>query len=274
MKHSLAMPAASLLCLSLTVLAPAPARAQGATDAWRWEAAVYGWLPGMRGHTEFPSGASGPTFDISTEDMLDALKMAAMGSLGGKKGRWGFWTDFVYSDVGGSKQQTRDVSLGGQGLPANLSANLALDMKSVFWTLAGTYEMAQSATNTTDLLFGTRLADIRETLSWSINGSIAGTDLPSQSGSARVDMTHWDAVMGVKGVAYLDAQRRWLLPYYLDVGAGESKLTWQANLGIGYRFDWGTTVLSWRYLDYEMKSGVPIRDVSLSGVLLGVAFQW
>jgi len=36
----------------------------------------------------------------------------------------------------------------------------------------------------------------------------------------------WDAVVGVRGHA--DLNRRWYLPYHLDVGAGQSELTWQA----------------------------------------------
>ncbi|MBN8507239.1 MAG: hypothetical protein J0L57_01360 [Burkholderiales bacterium] len=265
---------AILLAAGLAASSPMPSRAQADADAWKWELAVYGWFPGISATTSFPTGASGPSIDISADSVIDALKFAAMGSFGGKKGKWGFWSDFVYSDVGGSKQQSRDFSLGGQGIPANLSANLVLDMKSVFWTMAGTYELAATPANTTDLLFGARLADIRETLSWSVNGSIAGTGLPGQSGSVQVDMSNWDAIVGVKGVAYLDAERRWLVPYYLDIGTGQSQFTWQANLGIGYRFDWGATVLSWRYLDYEMKSGVPIQSMSMSGPLLGLAWRW
>ena len=274
MKSPFAVPAASLLCVSLTALTPVAVQAQTSPDAWQWEGAVYGWFPSIGVQTEFPSGGSGPTVNVSADTMIDSLKMAAMGSFGGKKGQWGFWTDFAYSDVGGSKKQTRDFSLGSQGLPGSLSANLALDIKSMFWTLAGTYEVAKSATNTSDFLFGTRLADIRETLNWSVNGDIGGAGLFGQSGSARVDMSHWDAVIGVKGVAYIDSQRKWLVPYYVDIGTGQSKLTWQANLGVGYRFDWGTTVLSWRYLDYQMKSGIPISNIGMSGLLLGVAFQF
>jgi len=47
----------------------------------------------------------------------------------------------------------------------------------------------------------------------------------------------WDVVIGVRGHANLN--RQWYLPYQLDIGAGQSDLTWQAAGGIGYRFDWG-----------------------------------
>lgn len=45
-------------------------------------------------------------------------------------------------------------------------------------------------------------------------------------------------------------------------------------MGIGYRFDWGAVIASWRYLDYQMKSSSPIDSMTLSGPLLGVAFTF
>ena len=147
-------------------------------------------------------------------------------------------------------------------------------MKTLILTGAGTYNLASSAENTTDVLFGVRFADIRETLSWSLAGNIGSLPLPVQSGSAQVDITNWDAIIGVKGQAFFGDDKKWFVPYYLDIGTGQSKFTWQFNLGAGYRFSWGAVIASWRYLDYEMKSGVPIQSMALSGPLLGVAFKF
>jgi hypothetical protein len=61
---------------------------------------------------------------------------------------------------------------------------------------------------------------------------------------------------------------------YLDAGTGDSDFTWQAMAGVGYQFDWGATVLSWRHLDYEMESDATIENFAFSGVLLGVTFRW
>ena len=66
----------------------------------------------------------------------------------------------------------------------------------------------------------------------------------------------------------------WVVPYYVDVGTGESKFTWQANAGVGYCFDWGALVASWRYLSYDFKSGGHIDSLSFSGPLIGVAFKF
>ena len=266
--------ATSLVCVSLTALAPTAAQAESDANRWQWEMAVYGWFPAIKSTTEFPTGGSGPTMSVSSEDVIDALKFGAMGTFGGKLGKWGFWNDLVYGDFGGSQSDSRNFSTGSLGAPVGLNANLSIDIKTTLWTVAGTYELAKDATNTTDLLLGARAMYLKETLNWSMNGNIAGTGLPGQSGTAEVKANLWDAIIGVKGQAFLGEGRRWFIPYYLDVGSGQSKYTWQINTGLAYRFDWGAAVLSWRYLDYQMKSGEPIQNMSMSGPVLGVGFQW
>ena len=66
----------------------------------------------------------------------------------------------------------RDFSIGNGQIPADVSGNFVLDVKTLILTGAGTYNLASSAENTTDVLFGVRFADIRETLSWSLAGNI------------------------------------------------------------------------------------------------------
>lgn len=44
--------------------------------------------------------------------------------------------------------------------------------------------------------------------------------------------------------------------------------------GIGYRFDWGSLIASWRYLDYDFKSSAHVQDLSFSGPLVGVVFRF
>ncbi len=56
-------------------------------------------------------------------------------------------------------------------------------------------------------------------------------------------------------------ERKWFVPFYVDVGTGQSKLTWQINAGVGYQFDWGALVASWRYLDYSFKSDSKFTDL-------------
>jgi hypothetical protein len=268
-KKSAAVIAAPLL--AATLAASAPAQAQMA-NGWQFEAAIYGWFPAISGTTSFPPNGGGPSLDVSMGDVLDALKMAFFGALQVRKGEWGFWTDLAYADLGGSKSRSRDFTIDGQPLPAGLNARLSLDVKTWIWTLAGTYQLKNDNDALVDLLFGARMLDMTNTLDWNINGT--GGNLPPRSGSKEVGATNWDGVVGVKGRAYLGQERKWFVPYYADIGTGESKLTWQLNAGIGYQFDWGAVIGSWRYLDYDFKSSSHVQSMSMSGPLVGVVFKF
>jgi hypothetical protein len=257
-----------------TLAATLPLGALAQHDAWQWEAAVYGWFPSLGGSSSLPTGGGGSSIDISTQDVIDALKMAAMGTIQGRKGGWGVWSDVVYADFGASRQNARDFTIGGASLPAGVDANIVYDLKMLVWTTAGLYNLQMTPQHTTDLIFGVRLLDLKQTLSWSFNGNIAGLPLPGRTGVSEATLDNWDGIIGVKGRAYLDGERRWFIPYYVDIGTGQSKLTWQANAGVGYRFDWGSLIASWRYLDYQMKSGLVVQSLTANGALVGVAFSF
>ena len=49
----------------------------------------------------------------------------------------------------------------------------------------------------------------------------------------RVDQ--WDGIVGAKGAFALGDKHKWVVPYYVDIGTGDSDVTWQAELGVGYR---------------------------------------
>ena len=148
-----------------------PAQAQGITDGWQFEASIYGWFPAISGTTSFPPNGGGPSIDVSTGDVIDALKFAFMGTFQARNGQWGLWTDLVYADFGASRQGSRDFSIGGHPLPAGLNADLTLDIKTWVWTLAGLYALKSDGEGTMDLLFGTRMLDMTNTLDWSLNGT-------------------------------------------------------------------------------------------------------
>jgi hypothetical protein len=205
-------------------------------------------------------------------DVIDALKFTFMGNFGLRSGQWGLWTDLVYADFGVSRSGSRDFSIGGHPLPAGISADLHLDLKSWIWTLAGTYRLKDDSEGSMDLLFGARMLDMTNGLRWNISGS--GANLPPRSGFKEVGVTDWDGVVGLKGRARLGPEGKWFVPFYADLGAGESKLTWQLNAGVGYQFDWGALIATWRYLDYDFKSGSQVSDLSFSGPVIGATFNF
>jgi hypothetical protein len=265
--------AGSCITMGLAASLPLQSQAQGMDEPWRFQAALYGWLPSIGGSSRFPEAGGGSSVDVSMRQVLDALKMAFMGSFSAKKGEWGVWTDLVYADFGHTKTNFRDFEINGNPLPGGVAADLTLDLKNWIWTTAGTYQFASTPDYTADLLFGVRLLDMNQTLDWSLQGNIAQVPV-SRTGRVDASLTNWDAIIGVKGAASFGEGRKWFVPYYADIGTGESKLTWQVNLGIGYKFDWGALVASWRYLDYEMKSGNAIESLTMNGPLFGAVFQF
>ena len=143
------------------------------------------------------------------------------------------------------------------------------------WTLAGEYRLpSPDPAFTVDLLAGARMLDLKQKLGWNISGSLGPIDPAARTGSAEVKDKVWDALIGVKGRYVFGGNRQWAVPFYLDVGTGESDSTMQAATGISYAFQWGELNALWRYLRYNMKSGQAINDVYFSGPQIGVVFRW
>lgn len=269
MKPTFAM-AATSLCMGLAIV-PTYASAQ-TSDQWQYGAVVYGWLPTIGGKTTFPGGG-GTDIDVDVDTILSHLKFTFMGSFEARKGPLGVYTDLIYLSVGGDKSQTRDVMIGGRPLPGGVSGDFHLDIKTTIWTIAGEYRVATDPAASVDLLGGARLADLRQTLDWNFSADL-GPFNPSRSGTKEVNINNWDAIVGAKGRVAFGDSRQWFVPWYVDVGTGQSDLTWQAIGGIGYSFTWGEVIGAWRYMDYKFKSGSPVEKLTLNGPAVGVAFRW
>lgn len=271
-----ALLARSTACLLAVAAASIPnaSFAQDTAETWQWRATVYGWLPTISGSTELPSGSGGPSIVVDPDALLDNLDFTAMAALQVNKGRWGGFTDLVYLDLGASKTGFRDLTVGDNQLPAEVNLDARLDVKSVIWTLAGTFRLSETAGNSIDLLLGARMLKMDQTLDWTFNGNIESLELPGRSGRSKVEGTNWDAIVGLKGHASLSANGKWFIPYHLDLGAGDSDFTWQAMAGIGHQFGWGSVLLTWRHLDYDLASGSRVADLDVSGPMIGASFQW
>ena len=270
--------AMTVLCFAGGTLLPASATAQSAADweagKWQSTATIYAYLPTIGGSLAVPAQTGGASINVDADTLLSNLKMTFMGTLDVHNGRWGAFTDILYLDIGGSKSNTRDFSIGNIGLPASTTADLSLDLKGTIWTVAGEYRVISDPATKVDLLAGARLFNVKPTLGWSIHGDLGPIQEPGRSGSKEIDESVWDGIVGVKGRYAFGDNRAWYVPFYFDIGTGQSDLTWQAAAGIGYTYRWGSLFAMWRYLDYNFKSGKDLEDMNFNGPLLGVAFQW
>jgi len=247
----------------------------GLAEKWMFTATIYGWVPTIDGKVNFPGDRGSTGIHASMSDVLNHLRMTFQGTLDAHNGRWGVFTDVVYVDVGGVKSHERDFSIGNIGIPATATTDLDLTIKALVWTLAGEYRVASDSAWTVDLLGGARMLQMKPRLGYSITGEIGPIVLPGgRSGSKQVDETVWDGIVGVKGRYTFGEDRKWFAPFYLDVGTGQSQLTWQISGGIGYTYNWGSVFAVWRYLDYNFQSGKALENINMNGPMVGVAFQW
>ena len=263
---------ATSLCLAAS-LASHPSWAQGSED-WRFQAVVYVYLPSVDGETTFSGSGGSDSAGVDASKLLENLNLAFMGSFEADKGPWGAFADVIYVDFGDSESPSRDFSLGGGTLPVGVNASLRYDLNGWLWTLAGAWHAASTPDRELSVIGGARLIDIDQTIAWQLGGNIGSVALPDRAGDRTAEVNNWDAIVGLKGRAMLGTDHHWFLPYYVDVGTGESSLTWQAMFGLGYAFGWGSIIGAWRHIDYDMKSGRSIESLSFDGPGVAVAFRW
>jgi hypothetical protein len=263
---------------ALAAAAPLASQAQ-ASDDWEYTATIYGWLPSFGGDVSVPTGPRGggggsTSVGLSMNDILNGLNFTFQGMLTADKGRWGMATDIIYLDLGSSTKKVKDFTFNDVELPVGVTANVDFDMTSWLWTIDGTYLVIDDPDHPMKLLAGARMFDVSTDVKWQLEGDIAGQPLPGRNGTADGSETIWDAIVGVKGEVRFGDDKKWFVPYYLDVGTGDSDLTWQGMLGAGYAFDWGDLVAVWRYLKYDMPSGDLLEDLDANGPAIGATFHF
>jgi hypothetical protein len=261
------------LAATMAAMMPATSHAQGASDDWKFNATIYAWLPTLGGSSTLPTGAGG-SIKVDPSNILSALNFAAMGMVSAERDRWMVGTDVIYMDLSSTDKKTRQFTLPGHELPADVTAKMTLGLTSWIWELVGGYQIATEPDRPVYLLAGVRMLNLEETLKWHIDGTIAGLPLPGRDGRGSVSDTNWNGIVGVKGQLRFGDDARWFIPYYVDVGTGDADVTWQALGGIGYTFDWGDLVAVWRYLDYNMPSSDAVSDLYVSGAAVGVTFHF
>lgn len=270
--------AAAALCASASLLptfAAAGSVAIEATrpDQWQFTGFIYAYYPNIGGKVDFPNGGSSD-ISVDASDIYNNLRFGVLGSFEARKGDYGVFTDLIYMDAGAFKSRFRNIAVGHEQIPGDVSASLNFDLKSTFWTTAATYRLVKADDAMMEVFGGARFAELKEQIDWTLNGNIGQIPAPGRAGSKSVKDSNWDAIIGVKGRVAFGPDLRWFVPYYGDIGTGDSDLTWQAMAGLGYAFKWGEVIGAYRYLDYQFKSSSAVDSLNLSGPMLGVAFHW
>jgi hypothetical protein len=232
-------------------------------DKWQSEITIYAWLPSIDGELKYNEPGSGNSASIDASDILDDLNFVFMGTYLGSYNKWSFGADIIYMDVSGSGSTTVNEGPGpGPGVPVSVSAGLGI--KTLVVTAVGGYDVVQTDKARLALIGGLRYLKLDADMSQT--GSIL---LPSSLSGSK---DFWDGIIGIRGSLMLN--EKWYIPYYADIGTGDSEMTWQLYAGIGYMFSWGDIRLGYRYLEYDQDDDKLVQDLKLYGPILGVGFRF
>ena len=251
------------LCFAVFGVSPVLAQTESSTtqDQWQFSAAIYLWEADLGGQTN-----RGSEVEVAFSDLVDNLEMAFMGAFAARKNKWSLLTDVIYMDLG--VDTTADLSVPVGPIQVPVTTSVSLDVEAWILHFAAGYNLYSKGKTRLDLIGGARYLDLDQTMFLELQ-SLG----PGLSRTISESLTALDGIVGLKGQASLG--ERWYLPYYVDVGAGESKLTWQATAGIGYRAGrvWNLALV-YRHLEWDLDSTLVIDEINFSGPTLGVIFRW
>jgi len=237
------------VALAAASLASAPLYASD----WTHEIAPYMWGTSLSGETGI--GPATVDVDASLSDVLDALKMAAMGSYRGTNGQVSVLFDAVYAGLGGK----------GTGPAGYVRADVDVDQL----VLEGDFGYA--FTERLHGFVGLRYVDLKTKIR--LRGPLEGDS------TARAEADWVDPVVGLY---YLQPiTDTWSFSLRGDIGGfgvgsdfawqGVGVLRWQSSPGFG-------VVLAYRYLSSDYQEGKGDRkfvyDVATQGPALGVVFTF
>ena len=248
---------AALLCG-----APLAAQAEG----WEYSLAPYLWLPTISmDSTRINDGGGaldGLPLDIGPSDYLKALNVGLMLTGDMRKDDWVLMGDFIYLDFGIANE---DIDILG---PLPTTSTAEADLQGSVISLGAGRTFVRTARYYADALVGWR----RFALDFDLAVDLLNNGTERQLG---VDSVYNDAFVGISG-RYQFSNDKWSLRYYADLGTGESDMTWQALVGVGYAFGWGELFANYRHLDYDLGDTDRLQDLTttFSGPSIGARFRF
>lgn len=261
-----------------TLALPPLATAQESSEGWKFSLMPYAWLPTIKTDLNFGPvlGASHLQSEVSVppNEWLRDLSMFALVAGEARYGNWLVGTDFIYLHLSDGDSKTK-VNNFGPGPVQILNTGTDTSLKAVIWSMVGGYSVVAGPAATVDLIGGFRYLWLEASTDWNLNAALTGpngnTVILPRSGSVSKSRSVTTGIVGAKGRVKL-GESNWFVPFYVDVGGGNSVTTWQAAAGIGYAYPWGDVRLDYRYMSYDQNGDKLIKDLNLGGVALGVNF--
>lgn len=235
------------------LLGTTTAHAQGANDGaggWAYELKLYLW------GTEVGTTVRGEDVTIGFDELIENLNGAIMGGLRAYRDEWMLYGELSHADVGQSGDTSFTIS-PGPGPGVDIDAVAEADVQTTIASFGAGYRLIDDPNYAMYATFGVRYLKLAVQ---------ADVDIGNRSFEIEEDNNVWDATVGLAGEATLN--ETWFVPWILDIGAGESDFTWQAGVGLGYRFDRSDIVLGYRHMEWDLPDNDAVSRYYQSGPLL------
>jgi len=280
---------ASALTALLAFGTPEGARAEGpdSRPGWSFELVPYLWLPNIDVTMKYPvlgGGTATTALSVGPGEYIPKINFGAMLAGEARYDRFSLLTDIIYLNLSSTESQIKSFDFGTTSTPVEgaLTTSTSARLQATVWTLAGGYTVAEGAWGNLDLVGGLRLLAVTDTTNFSLaldvtrpDGSIA----LGRTGGLSAGRSVWNGIGGVRGRLYLgDADwfggGKFFAPYYFDVGAGGSNLTWQAFGGLGYQTGQLGVSVGYRFLSFQQDSSSVVQRLTLGGPIIVASFRF
>ena len=175
-----------------------------------------------------------------------------MGGFGAQKDKLGFQIDAIYLDTTDSDNNTLRPGI----------TLTDVELTAIILTPMATYRVVDDGQFNLALLGGVRYLDM------DINAKF---DSISDAGD---DASTTDGIIGFRGDVKLN--KNWYLPFYYDVGKGDSALTYQAFAAIVYKYSSFDLGAGYRYLKFKFDDdedfGNTLNHLIVKGPMIGAKF--
>ena len=250
------------------------------SDKWQFSIKPYAWFPTIEADLKFiaPNGNSGsPTISVDPDDYFENLDLAAIMTIDVRKEKWSFTADFVYMDLKTSGGKVKSIDFLGSHVSTELDIGSDIELQSFISTFGAGYQIIDNHWLKMDMIAGVRYMWMESQVDWRLSGTVSGPG-PGQSfassGNLTEDVEIWNGIGGIRGTILL-GESNWFIPFYADVGTGDTDLTWQVFTALGYslsnRID---AMLGFRHLVFEEDGNQVMQELRLSGPLIGAIFRF
>ncbi|PRY26077.1 hypothetical protein CLV78_101170 [Aliiruegeria haliotis] len=238
---------------ALSTMAPM-ASAQGTspyagTNDWVYELKLYLW------GTEIKETAGGKELAIGFDKIVENLNFALMGALVAFRDPWLVFGEFSYAHL--TKDGDRSFALAPGEPAGGIDAFGDVDIKERIFSFGGGYKLAQTDSYQLYGTFGARYLNLDTDFQ---------VDANAQSFKFSDSASYWDAVVGLNGRAMIN--ENWFVPFNFDIGTGQSDMTWQALVGIGYEYGRGDVVFGYREMDWDLPEDEFVTSYNKAGPFL------